>query len=225
MPALWIACHHATVPREAPKQWGTGREPTDHLPWQLPPCRPTNRPQRCATADRNGQRDRSPRRGTGYGHRATCIQMRCECGRSWFELELLKFVECPACHKLSLVSHITVPSQGSSEGTLLLLRAPFVDRLSKSSGGLRLFPTLFEITLIGTAIQGEYLTKKMTRTTCHHCQHITSLQLREEFRRTAGGHTEADGKTSFAAPAEIAGTSATGAAARMAAAGADRQGL
>jgi hypothetical protein len=31
-------------------------------------------------------------------------KMRCECGRSWFELELLKFVKCPACHKLGLVS-------------------------------------------------------------------------------------------------------------------------
>jgi hypothetical protein len=33
-------------------------------------------------------------------------KMRCDCGRSWFELELLKFVECPACHKLGLVSHL-----------------------------------------------------------------------------------------------------------------------
>jgi hypothetical protein len=31
-------------------------------------------------------------------------KMRCECGRSWFELELPKFVKCPACHKLGLVS-------------------------------------------------------------------------------------------------------------------------
>ena len=31
-------------------------------------------------------------------------KMRCECGRSWFELELPRFVECPACHKLGLVS-------------------------------------------------------------------------------------------------------------------------
>ena len=31
-------------------------------------------------------------------------QMRCECGRSWFELELPKFVRCPACHKPGLVS-------------------------------------------------------------------------------------------------------------------------
>jgi hypothetical protein len=31
-------------------------------------------------------------------------KMRRECGRSWFELELPKFVKCPACHKLGLVS-------------------------------------------------------------------------------------------------------------------------
>ena len=31
---------------------------------------------------------------------------------------------------------------------------------SHKSGGLRLFPTLFEITLIGTATQGEYLENK-----------------------------------------------------------------
>jgi hypothetical protein len=31
-------------------------------------------------------------------------KMRCECGRSWFELELPKFVKCPACHKLGLIS-------------------------------------------------------------------------------------------------------------------------
>jgi len=35
----------------------------------------------------------------------------------------------------------------------------------------------------------------MTRTSCHPCQHTASLRLREEFRRTAGGHTEVDGKT------------------------------
>ena len=31
-------------------------------------------------------------------------KMRCECGRSWFELELPKFVKCPACDQLGLVS-------------------------------------------------------------------------------------------------------------------------
>ena len=66
---------------------------------------------------------------------------------------------------------------------------------SHESGSLRLFPTLLEMTLIGTALQGEYLVKKMNRTTFHPCQHTASLRLREEFRRTAGGHAEADGKT------------------------------
>lgn len=31
-------------------------------------------------------------------------KLRCNCGRSWFELQLPKVVRCPACHKLSLVS-------------------------------------------------------------------------------------------------------------------------
>jgi hypothetical protein len=31
-------------------------------------------------------------------------KMRCECGRSWFELDLPTLVECPACRKLGLVS-------------------------------------------------------------------------------------------------------------------------
>jgi len=31
-------------------------------------------------------------------------KMRCECGRSWFELELPKFVKCPGCNKFGLVS-------------------------------------------------------------------------------------------------------------------------
>jgi hypothetical protein len=31
-------------------------------------------------------------------------KMRCQCGRSWFELELPQFVQCPACAKLCAVS-------------------------------------------------------------------------------------------------------------------------
>jgi hypothetical protein len=31
-------------------------------------------------------------------------KMRCECGRSWFEIQLPKVVKCPACRKLGLVS-------------------------------------------------------------------------------------------------------------------------
>jgi len=30
-------------------------------------------------------------------------KMRCECGRSWFELELPKLCKCPACQRLNLV--------------------------------------------------------------------------------------------------------------------------
>jgi len=31
-------------------------------------------------------------------------RMRCECGRPWFELELKRLVQCPACHRLNVVS-------------------------------------------------------------------------------------------------------------------------
>ena len=31
-------------------------------------------------------------------------RMRCGCGRPWFELELKRLVQCPACHRLNLVS-------------------------------------------------------------------------------------------------------------------------
>ncbi len=30
-------------------------------------------------------------------------RMRCECGRSWYELELKALVKCPSCTKLSRV--------------------------------------------------------------------------------------------------------------------------
>lgn len=31
-------------------------------------------------------------------------KMRCECGRSWFEIDLPRLVKCPACDKLGLVN-------------------------------------------------------------------------------------------------------------------------
>ena len=31
------------------------------------------------------------------------FQMRCECGRSWFELALPNLAKCPACHKVGVV--------------------------------------------------------------------------------------------------------------------------
>ena len=36
---------------------------------------------------------------------------------------------------------------------------------------------------------------KMIRVTYSGCQHTASLRLSDQFRRTAGGHLEADGKT------------------------------
>ena len=36
---------------------------------------------------------------------AQCVyRLRCECGRSWFELELPQLVQCPACLRLNLVT-------------------------------------------------------------------------------------------------------------------------
>lgn len=40
----------------------------------------------------------------GTVHAQHMYKLRCECGRSWFALELPKLVQCPACHKPSLVS-------------------------------------------------------------------------------------------------------------------------
>jgi len=31
-------------------------------------------------------------------------QLHCQCGRSWFALELETFAKCPACKKVGLVS-------------------------------------------------------------------------------------------------------------------------
>jgi hypothetical protein len=43
-------------------------------------------------------------------------KMRCECGRSWFELLLPKFVKCPACHKFGRVRTTGWSSAGDKEG-------------------------------------------------------------------------------------------------------------
>ncbi len=68
--------------------------------------------------------------------------------------------------------------------------------LSHKSGSVRLLPTLLENHPDWNSHPRRVAYKrKMTRTSCHACQHTASLRLREEFRRTAGGHTEADGKT------------------------------
>ena len=51
-------------------------------------------------------------------------QMRCECGRSWFELVLKTLVECPACHKLGLVSVQPDPPMPLDEGKALAVTEP-----------------------------------------------------------------------------------------------------
>ncbi len=32
-------------------------------------------------------------------------QMRCECGRSWFELEVARLAKCPACSRIGVVDN------------------------------------------------------------------------------------------------------------------------
>jgi hypothetical protein len=73
---------------------------------------PVNVPQLCRRADLNvapaeiathsGIEVHEEEWGTVTAQRV--YKMRCACGRSWFELEFLEFVQCPACHKFGLVS-------------------------------------------------------------------------------------------------------------------------
>jgi len=62
-------------------------------------------------ADRAASRSRPKRDGIevreeelGTVTAQRLFKMRCECGRSWFELELPRLIHCPACAKLNLVS-------------------------------------------------------------------------------------------------------------------------
>jgi len=51
-------------------------------------------------------------------------QMRCECGRSWFELVLKILVQCPACHKLGLVSTQAEQPIPLDEGNAIAVTEP-----------------------------------------------------------------------------------------------------
>jgi hypothetical protein len=64
-------------------------------PYRLPARRPTGLP-------RDGIEVREEQLGSVAAQHL--YRLRCECGRSWFELELPKVVRCPACAKLGAVS-------------------------------------------------------------------------------------------------------------------------
>jgi len=64
-------------------------------------------------------------------------RMRCECGRSWIELELKKFVKCPACSRLSQVhpaaaNEVALLAAGAPSTLPILKPAPASAK--KSSG-------------------------------------------------------------------------------------------
>jgi hypothetical protein len=104
MLAVWIACRHTTVSREAPKPSGLVVRQRTTYPGNFRDAGrqigPSVAPPQTATD--SGIEVHEEELGTVTAQHV--YKMRCECGRSWFELELLKFVECPACHKLSVVS-------------------------------------------------------------------------------------------------------------------------
>jgi hypothetical protein len=66
-------------------------------------------------------------------------RMRCECGRSWIELELKKLVKCPACSRLNQVhtrlqtNEVAPPRAGAAYSTLPILQ-PAPGFAKKSSG-------------------------------------------------------------------------------------------
>jgi hypothetical protein len=74
---------------------------------------PASRPQSSSGALASTSERRHVHRGYGIevhedelgSVSAQCLyRMRCECGRAWFELELPKLVQCPACLKLNVVT-------------------------------------------------------------------------------------------------------------------------
>jgi hypothetical protein len=74
-----------------------------------PPPSPSNSPQQMlesAFHRRSGRDDGIlvQEGELGLVKAQTLYKMRCECGRSWFELELPKLVKCPACQRINLVS-------------------------------------------------------------------------------------------------------------------------
>jgi hypothetical protein len=75
----------------------------------MEPKRAPNRPTRLHVAYaqhragemRNGIEVREEELGLVTAQRV--YNMRCECGRAWFEIDLPRLVKCPACTKLCVV--------------------------------------------------------------------------------------------------------------------------
>jgi hypothetical protein len=75
-------------------------------PMQAPVKRPARVPPtagfRRTELQANGMEVREERLATVTAQRM--YKMRCECGRSWFELVCKQIVHCPACHQAGLVA-------------------------------------------------------------------------------------------------------------------------
>lgn len=71
-----------------------------------PEARPDNvrvLPARKGTAPRESEGIHVQEEELSFASAQPMFRMRCDCGRSWFELELKIFVRCPACERLSRV--------------------------------------------------------------------------------------------------------------------------
>jgi hypothetical protein len=83
------------------------------VPSDLKAVPPASRPQSSSGALASTSRRRLVHRGYGIQvhedelglvSAQRLYRMRCECGRAWFELELPKLVQCPACLRLNVVT-------------------------------------------------------------------------------------------------------------------------
>jgi hypothetical protein len=75
-------------------------------PWFATEVPKSNRCSTCAVlpAGANAKGTEVREEPTGLVDAQRLYQMRCECGRQWFELEVTQLAKCPACAKLSVVS-------------------------------------------------------------------------------------------------------------------------
>jgi hypothetical protein len=70
-----------------------------HLPWVGPWA--ASQADNPISTPADGIEVREQELGVVYAQRL--YKLRCECGRSWFDLDLPEITECPACHRLAIV--------------------------------------------------------------------------------------------------------------------------